>query len=347
MADDPCAAEVGNVYDLPLHIASVFIIMFCSFAGTCLPIVAKKFPSVKLGDIPFACAKMFGSGVIITTALVHMFSPADQNLTNPCLPPTFTQDYTAFAGAICLFAILSLQLIQFLVSRELRQVHKYPTEPTPNTNTPKIEEVEMKDEKHHSHADHSHQEKGHTHHSHEHHSHDHSHDDHAHGHELILRKEIHISTYILELGIASHSIIIGIALGVSHDPEFHSLIVALVFHQFFEGMALSTVVLDSKFDKSLPAIIMVVFYTLTTPIGISIGIGINSSFNANATSSLIAQGVLDALSAGILLYDCLVNILPSHFKSEKIVNASGIVQFSQFGFLWLGAAVMALIGRWA
>ncbi len=32
---------------------------------------------------------------------------------------------------------------------------------------------------------------------------------HPHGHELMLRKEQHISTYLLELGIASHSIIVG------------------------------------------------------------------------------------------------------------------------------------------
>jgi len=342
-AVDECAVSSDVGYDLGLHIGALFIIMGCSLLGTTLPIIASKVQLFQLmgrEGLLLSCGKMFGAGVILATSLVHMLGPAMENLSNPCLPAVF-QDYT-FAPAICLFAILSLQLIQFLVSKEIRRHHNKAID------TAVKEVLELKDaekgeqqqqqQQHQHHHDHAHGEEGHA----------HGHDDgHTHGHELILRKEQHVSTYILEVGIASHSIIIGVALGVARDPEFHSLIVALVFHQFFEGMALSTVVLDSKFKRSLPAIIMVVFYTLTTPLGISIGIGINSSFNANSVDNLIAQGVLDSLSAGILLYDAIVNILTVHFKSPKFVEASNFAQAAQFITLWFGTAAMALIGRWA
>lgn len=44
---------------------------------------------------------------------------------------------------------------------------------------------------------------------------------------------------ILELGILSHSVIIGLSLGVSQSPcTIRPLVVALSFHQFFEGFAL-------------------------------------------------------------------------------------------------------------
>jgi zinc transporter ZupT len=44
---------------------------------------------------------------------------------------------------------------------------------------------------------------------------------------------------VLELGIVAHSVIIGIALGVSNSPcTVRPLIAALTFHQFFEGFAL-------------------------------------------------------------------------------------------------------------
>lgn len=44
---------------------------------------------------------------------------------------------------------------------------------------------------------------------------------------------------ILELGIVSHSVIIGLSLGVSRSPcTIRPLIAALSFHQFFEGFAL-------------------------------------------------------------------------------------------------------------
>jgi zinc transporter 1/2/3 len=120
-----------------------------------------------------------------------------------------------------------------------------------------------------------------------------------------------------------------------------------VFHQFFEGIALSTVVLDSNFSRRCNTVVMIVVYTLTTPSGIALGIGLHQSFNSNSTANLIIQGALDAISAGILLYDSLVNIIGPHFKSEKFNNGSGFSQFLQILFLWIGAAVMAYIGRYA
>jgi zinc transporter ZupT len=45
------------------------------------------------------------------------------------------------------------------------------------------------------------------------------------------------SVALLEAGIAIHSVIIGFALGVSSGSEFIALLIALCFHQFFEGMS--------------------------------------------------------------------------------------------------------------
>lgn len=46
---------------------------------------------------------------------------------------------------------------------------------------------------------------------------------------------------VLETGIAFHSVLIGIALGVSNSPcTIRPLLAALTFHQFFEGVALGS-----------------------------------------------------------------------------------------------------------
>lgn len=51
---------------------------------------------------------------------------------------------------------------------------------------------------------------------------------------------------VLELGIALHSVLIGVALGVSQEPEAaRPLAAALVFHQFFEGFALGGAVAEA------------------------------------------------------------------------------------------------------
>ncbi|KAG0514811.1 hypothetical protein BDA96_10G225500 [Sorghum bicolor] len=48
-----------------------------------------------------------------------------------------------------------------------------------------------------------------------------------------------VVSQILELGIVSHSVIIGLSLGVSQNPcTIKPLVAALSFHQFFEGFAL-------------------------------------------------------------------------------------------------------------
>ena len=155
-----------------------------------------------------------------------------------------------------------------------------------------------------------------------------------------------VTVYLLELGIATHSIIIGITLGAA-SSEFSTLLVALCFHQFFEGIALSAVVTEAKFQGKWIAIIMVVFYSLTTPFGMAIGTGIHSFYNENHQGSLISQGVLEGLSGGILIYDGLLNIVGPHFTKDSFKQLSTSTQMSQFIALWLGSAVMAIIGMWA
>jgi len=250
---DPCAIDVPVEYNMPLHIGACFIICSFSFLGTMIPVLGKKVSWLRIRELPFHCGKMFGTGVILATALVHMLNPAVQNLTDPCLPTIFS-DYTSFAGAISLFAIFFVHFIQFMIRQQFLTAER-----RKHTSLPLPDDGHEQNE--HDHADHSHSpsssqskttgEKidgtnkngsGSSQDDYEVHGHDH-----AEIGDLILVKEKHVSTYILELGIASHSVIIGLTLGVSTEPEFHALLVALTFHQFFEGMALSSVVMDSNF----------------------------------------------------------------------------------------------------
>lgn len=86
-----------------------------------------------------------------------------------------------------------------------------------------------------------------------------------------------VTAFLLEIGISIHSVIIGVTLGTSTD-DFNALLVALCFHQFFEGLGLGQIlseiadVSERKFFLFLSAM----FYALTTPIGVAIGIGIFS-----------------------------------------------------------------------
>ncbi|KAH9800010.1 putative beta-1,3-galactosyltransferase 12 [Citrus sinensis] len=125
---------------------------------------------------------------------------------------------------------------------------------------------------------------------------------------------------VLELGIVSHSIIIGISLGVSHSPcTIRPLIAALSFHQFFEGFALG---------------------------GISIGTAVASVYNPNSPGALIVEGILDSISAGILVYMALVDLIAADFLSKRM-SCNFRLQVVSYLMLFLGAGLMSLLAIWA
>lgn len=81
---------------------------------------------------------------------------------------------------------------------------------------------------------------------HHHHYHHHDHNQHLDQNAVLFHSHLQglalpsdaqkrISTFILEAGVAAHSVIIGVTLGISSGSEFIGLLIALLFHQFFEG----------------------------------------------------------------------------------------------------------------
>ncbi|KAL9267054.1 Zinc transporter 8-like protein [Drosera capensis] len=90
---------------------------------------------------------------------------------------------------------------------------------------------------------------------------------------------------VLELGIMVHSVIIGIALGASQSLwTIKPLMAELVFHQFFEGMGLGGCITQAKFESKAMAI-MAFFFSLTTPLGVAIGIGISNVYSENSPTA--------------------------------------------------------------
>ncbi|GAB4837102.1 TPR repeat-containing protein zip4 [Ancistrocladus abbreviatus] len=155
-----------------------------------------------------------------------------------------------------------------------------------------------------------------------------------------------VVSQVLELGIISHSIIIGISLGVSHSPcAIRPLIAALSFHQFFEGFALGGCISQAQF-KTLSTTVMACFFALTNPIGIAVGIGISSFYNPESPRALVVEGILDCVSAGILIYMSLVDLIAADFLSKRMRCNVRLQIVSYFG-LFLGAALMSLLAIWS
>ncbi|XP_065850667.1 zinc transporter 4, chloroplastic [Euphorbia lathyris] len=182
------------------------------------------------------------------------------------------------------------------------------------------------------------------------HSHGHGHG-HSHGHGHDVGDEESGSRHvvvsqILELGIVSHSVIIGLSLGVSESPcTIRPLIAALSFHQFFEGFALGGCIAQAQF-KTLSTVVMACFFAITTPAGIGIGTAISSFYNPHSQGALIAEGILDSLSAGILVYMALVDLIAADFLSKRM-SCNFRLQLVSYFMLFLGAGMMSSLAIWA
>jgi zinc transporter 1/2/3 len=124
---------------------------------------------------------------------------------------------------------------------------------------------------------------------------------------------------------------IGVSLGASGGDQWIPLFIAIVFHQLFEGLALGSRIgqlvwpSGKGYKKWLMALTFGVsdFFRfevcsladlclscqLITPIGIAIGMGVHASYNPNSGASLLSIGILDSISAGILIYGGIVECL--------------------------------------
>jgi hypothetical protein len=63
---------------------------------------------------------------------------------------------------------------------------------------------------------------------------------------------------------------IGLTLGVTSGTSFTTLLVALSFHQFFEGFAIGSAAVDSGLG-AVQACAMGLVFSITTPAGIAVG----------------------------------------------------------------------------
>ena len=158
-----------------------------------------------------------------------------------------------------------------------------------------------------------------------------------------------LNVFVLEFGVMFHSVFIGLSLAVSGE-EFKSLYIVLVFHQMFEGLGLGTRIATTDWSRHrFTPWILAIAYTLCTPIAIAIGLGVRESYPPGSRRSLITNGVFDSISAGILVYTGIVELMAHEFLySGEFKGPNGFKRmlWAYFVMCW-GAGLMALLGKWA
>lgn len=117
----------------------------------------------------------------------------------------------------------------------------------------------------------------------------------------------------------------------------------------FEGIALGTCIagLPKTVASMSQKLLMASAFALVTPLGMGIGIGVLDQFNGNDPSTLVAIGTLDALSAGILAWVGIVEMLARDWIHGSLLNASVLRTGGAMTALVAGMAIMSLLGKWA
>jgi zinc transporter 1/2/3 len=200
-------------------------------------------------------------------------------------------------------------------------------------------------------CDHNHGDSSHHHHHHHHHSP-------FMGSSLSLPSaSILVQVLMIEFSLSAHSIIIGLALGIAPDGDLKALMVALCFHQFFEGVSLGAKLAESTTGSALDWLLTVIF-SVSASIGMGVGISLvgTTMLEVSGKSYLLSQGIIDAVCSGILLFLGFTFLLLDFPKDvEDLVQNENVkdnkwkkvsIQSMMMASLWIGGGAMAVIGRW-
>lgn len=307
--------KIDRDYNISLRVGLLFAILAGSAFGVYSPIFISSWLKFNFSGVISNCLKQFGTGIIISTAFVHLITHANLMWSNSCI----TLSYEATGQAITMAGLFISFLVEYFSFRLTSQ----------RRDSDKSEKVDIENN------DLSNEE--------------------SLSNEVSLSTESlnpsssqnKLTCIIIECGILFHSILIGITLVVAGDSYFITLFIVILFHQMFEGIALGLRIAELNDTRLLIKCIMAFFYAVITPIGMAIGIGVLHRFNGNDKSTIIALGTLDSFSAGILIWTGLVNMWYKDWIQGSLISSSPLnFSLSLFSLL-AGLILMSVLGKWA
>lgn len=358
--------DSGNEFDgrIGLRVSSIFVILVGSLIGAMLPVVLARSSKMHVPPVAFFIAKYFGTGVIIATALIHLLTPAFDALSSPCLEDYEISSYS-WASGICLMSIMVMFLVEILVSHfdlfggghshgghavdPSSDLLKRASESSTNTGALKTEPSDIEAVAGTQRPttvpglpnDLSYPPGGEDHLGH--------HREHTDNDSYKAFAAQMTALAILEFGVIFHSIFIGLTLAVAGE-EFTILYIVLVFHQTFEGLGLGSRLATAAWPrgKGYMPYLMAGCYAISTPLAIAVGLGVRQTLAPSSPTTLIVNGVFDSISAGILLYTGLVELMAHEFMFSPEMQKAGLgMKLKALGCVFLGAGLMALLGKWA
>lgn len=190
-------------YDQTMSIVSIFVIFAVSILGFMTPAWLARRKDRDMRLIVAACT--FGStAVLFTVGIVHILGDADEDLSNECLPESFLKAFPGWSDLICCITIMVSVMFDYSMHSSLQNkidradalacCENGLKEPLNNRG----EEEEIWDAEFPSGLD-----------------------------ESIQRYAV----LLVEVSVCTHSIPVGLDLGLQSADKFAPLFIAVIFHQ--------------------------------------------------------------------------------------------------------------------
>ncbi|EQL00753.1 Zinc/iron permease [Ophiocordyceps sinensis CO18] len=334
-------------YNVGLRVGLLFAILATSALGVFAPILLQSLLPHKLG-LAFIVLKQFGTGIIVSTAFVHLFTHASLMFGNKCLGEL---GYEGTTSAILMAGLFLSFLVEYIGHRIVQAKTKSASALTAKEKAHALLSTEVVS-------------------------------------ILVMEAGILFHSLLIGLTlvvagdsffitlfvvILFHQIFEGLALGtriatVGTDESRHTSPDAVSGGNVrdAEKSAAAAAVADpsSSSASSYPLapspglsmkkkLALASLFAFITPIGMAIGIGVLQNFNGNDRSTLIAIGTLDALSAGILVWVGVVEMwaadwmVGGHGHPAELADANMLtVLLAGFGLV-AGMVLMSFLGKWA
>lgn len=315
----------------------MFVVAAISATGFLLPRVTAGWTH-PASRAAFAACQFGATAVLLSVGFVHILGDASDHLSSPCLPASFTEAFSGWAVLVTSATVLGMMMIDHFTMLAVEAMaaadakraarddkgtcadrdHAVVVLPKPveldRTSAAVVEVI----------------------------GHGACHPVPT-GGSLAYRRAV---VALVEASVCTHSVPVGLALGLQSGDGFISLAIAICVHQLLEGFAVGAAVVDARYSRMWAALYTAGF-TLTAPCGIALGAGLRSAINPNSAAYLYTVGFVNAVAAGMLIYVALRHMNAFDSQAAYLREASWRVSLLCFAsFIIFGVATM-LVGKWA
>ncbi|KAL8372333.1 hypothetical protein RB595_001906 [Gaeumannomyces hyphopodioides] len=336
--------KVNRDYNIPLRVGLIFVIMATSAFGVFMPILLIRWWPART-HTTFLVLKQFGTGVIISTAFVHLYTHAQLMFANECLGRL---EYEGVTSAIVMAGIFLSFAVEYVGKRVvLARAARAPgrvSRLSPETVTVLVLECGII------------------------------------FHSILIGITLVVAgdSFFLTLFVVIlfHQMFEGIALGsriaaLGSEPgkgqDAHAAAAATAAPRQTESEnkindGSTTTSNDGANEQPTVGdgpqrahfslgrkLLLASPFALVTPVGMAIGIGVLQQFNGNNKSTILAIGTLDAVSAGILVWVGVVEMWAEDWMlaGAELLHTGPVTTVLALAGLVGGIVVMSALGKWA